>query len=169
LRFHSIDAASTRLALGRDPDAPGPKAAIAPFSSQNNAIECAGCTGAGCAEILAKRRRSDKQATWPISGLEVTFREELGTSAEIGYFRRKARSFNGADAMERDSFGNAIKATAAPIEAAAAITGRQVSSQSKPVVTNPGDLVARALKILAEETDAWQRRRAEGRLPGSRR
>jgi hypothetical protein len=34
-------------------------------------------------------------------------------------------------------------------------------------MTNPADLVARALEILAEENDAWQARRGLNRPPRS--
>ena len=36
-----------------------------------------------------------------------------------------------------------------------------------PLMTNPADLVARALEILAEENDAWQARRGLNRPPRS--
>jgi hypothetical protein len=37
------------------------------------------------------------------------------------------------------------------------------------LVADPGDLVARALEILAEETEAWDIRQASNVLPGSTR
>lgn len=40
---------------------------------------------------------------------------------------------------------------------------------SNAAVAGPGDLVARALMILAEETEAWQARRAPDLPPGSTR
>ena len=36
-----------------------------------------------------------------------------------------------------------------------------------PLMTNPADLVARALEILAEENDAWRARRGLNRPPRS--
>jgi hypothetical protein len=45
----------------------------------------------------------------------------------------------------------------------------QLSAQPAlpPLVTDPADLVARALEILAEENDAWQARRGLNRPPRS--
>ena len=36
---------------------------------------------------------------------------------------------------------------------------RQAAACTPPMVTNPGDLIARALEILAEEDEAWRVRR----------
>ena len=36
---------------------------------------------------------------------------------------------------------------------------RQAAPCARPLVTNPGDLIARALEILAEEDEAWRVRR----------
>jgi hypothetical protein len=43
------------------------------------------------------------------------------------------------------------------------------SAPPSALVADPGDLVARALAILAEEAEAWQARRAANLSPGSPR
>ena len=55
--------------------------------------------------------------------------------------------------------------------AAQACDARRPAQQAAPseLVADPGDLVARALAILAEEAEAWQARRAANLSPGSTR
>ena len=44
---------------------------------------------------------------------------------------------------------------------------RQAAAWTPPMVTNPGDLIARALEILAEEDEAWRVRRGLDLTPRS--
>jgi hypothetical protein len=44
---------------------------------------------------------------------------------------------------------------------------RQAAPCAPPLVTNPGDLIARALEILAEEDEAWRMRRGLDLTPRS--
>ena len=44
---------------------------------------------------------------------------------------------------------------------------RQAAPCAPPLVTNPGDLIARALEILAEEDEAWRVRRGLDLTPRS--
>ena len=44
---------------------------------------------------------------------------------------------------------------------------RQAAPCAPPMVTNPGDLIARALEILAEEDEAWRVRRGLDLTPRS--
>ena len=44
---------------------------------------------------------------------------------------------------------------------------RQAAPCARPLVTNPGDLIARALEILAEEDEAWRVRRGLDLTPRS--
>jgi hypothetical protein len=44
---------------------------------------------------------------------------------------------------------------------------RQAAAWTPPMVTNPGDLIARALEILAEEDEAWRARQSLDLTPRS--
>jgi hypothetical protein len=46
---------------------------------------------------------------------------------------------------------------------------RPTAVAASALAADPGDLVARAIAILAEETDAWHARRSANLSPGSAR
>ena len=61
-----------------------------------------------------------------------------------------------------------VGAAAGQIPQSASRFGRPSAQPAlPPLMTNPADLVARALEILAEENDAWQARRGLNRPPRS--
>jgi hypothetical protein len=70
-----------------------------------------------------------------------------------------------------DFVGTAAGQTGAPVGALR--LGHPSAQQAQPSasfpMTDPADLVARALQILAEENDAWQERRSLDRAPRSTR
>jgi hypothetical protein len=61
-----------------------------------------------------------------------------------------------------------VGAAAGQIPQSASRFGRPPAQPAlPPLITNPADLVARALEILAEENDAWRARRGLNRPPRS--
>jgi hypothetical protein len=66
-------------------------------------------------------------------------------------------------------FPGAVDAAPAPARNPRPPVQQAAPSAPGALVADPGDLVARALTILAEETEAWHARRAANLPPGSAR